>query len=71
MCTAFGKDAYNDLNVDDCVVLHFAGTPKPWKAQNHINKKFADKWNQYYNLTEYTKKHLKKPHKLALIPTQK
>lgn len=59
MCSAFGKESYKNLALDDCVVLHFAGTPKPWRQQDHIGKKFADTWNKYYNMTPYAQQEKK------------
>ena len=56
MCAAFGKDAWPDLKVEDCAILHYASNfCKPWKNSEQINKKFLDEWIKYYKLTEYAK----------------
>lgn len=52
MASLFGKNAYKHLNVDSCVMLHFAG-PKPWKMPENIDERFLGKWNYYFDKTEY------------------
>ena len=54
LCSAFGKDAWPDLKIDDCAALHYAG-PKPWRSPDLIGKKFVNEWLKYYELTEYAK----------------
>ena len=54
MCSAFGKDAWPDLKIDDCAALHYAGS-KPRKSPDQIGEKFVDEWLKYYELTEFAK----------------
>ena len=54
MCSLFGAKAYENLNLEDCVILHYAGC-KPWRDAEHINKRFLDIWKKYFNMTEYAK----------------
>ena len=54
MCSLFGTKAYEGLNLEDCVILHYAGC-KPWHHAGYINKKFLDIWKKYFNMTGYAR----------------
>lgn len=52
MASLFDPEVYDDLDLNDCVMLHFAYR-KPWKSSKDINKKIYDKWMYYFEKTPY------------------
>ena len=54
MCSMFGGTVYENLDLEDCVVLHYAAC-KPWRDKKYISKKYLDVWEKYFYMTEYSK----------------